>query len=143
MQDGGVPCRLQVGRVREALRLGRRVQSLLGAPLGRVQEIELLQPIPVLAVETHDLLRGEHAPVVGGRVVAEPEEQRVRRPRAVGRRVEEDTHPREILRLDEIGNRAVGGGREARRTFERFPTPMWYETTARSSRPSRSRAAVR
>ena len=71
VQDVVVPRPLEIGRVREALRLEGRVQYLLGRALGCVQEIELLQAIAVLAIEPHDLLRGEHAPVVGRRIVAQ------------------------------------------------------------------------
>ena len=42
VKDVRRPCGLQVGRIGEALRLGGWVQHLLGAPLGCMQEIELL-----------------------------------------------------------------------------------------------------
>ena len=111
LQDALVPGSLQIGRVGEALGLEGRVQRFLGTALRRVQEVELLQAIPVLAVETHDLLRREHAPVVGRRVVTQPRQQRVRGCVSVGGSVEEDARPREILFLHQVGHREVGAGR--------------------------------
>jgi len=91
-----------VERVREPLRLARRVEDLLGAPLRPVEEVELLEALAVAAVETHDLPRCEDAPVVGRRVVPKPGEEIVGGCIAVGRRVEEDARPGEVVVFDQL-----------------------------------------
>ena len=71
-------CRPRPRRPRlERLRLVRRVQHQLAGVRARLELGEPLELRAVVAVEAHHLARGEHAPEVGLRVVAQPGEQPV------------------------------------------------------------------
>ena len=71
LQGVCVPGPLDVHRIDEALCRRGRVQHLLVTRLRAMQEVELLQALGIVAEGAHDLLRGQHTPVVGRRIVAE------------------------------------------------------------------------
>ena len=139
-RDGG----LELSGVDEAATRCGRVKDELGARQVVVKLGEPFEPGRVAPEEMHDPERGENAPVVRLRVVSERGEPLPGRSMDGRRGIEVEARVVDAgVADDRVDRIVVLRPVYARTTLARLPIPMWYETTARSSRPKTFFASVK
>ena len=101
------------------------------------------EPGRVGSEEMHDSERGENAPVVRLRVVSERGEPLPGRSMDGRRGIEVEARIVDAASPTTVSIGSSSRPVYARTTLARLPMPMWYETTARSSRPKTFFASVK